>query len=478
MMLLTSMYPWQEEAVKKLLPIRIGALYMEMGLGKTRTVLEMISVRLERGKVDSVLWLCPCSVRENLKQDIRKHSDDGLSKIAVYGIESLSSSLRIYDLLYHYVQSKRVMLVVDESNLVKNFNAIRTQRITALSERCPYRMILNGTPISRNEADLFAQWYILDWRVLGYRSYYSFAANHIEYDEAIPGKIRRTLNTDYLVEKIAPYSYQISKEDAYELPRKRYREYECGMSIDQSAHYNAVVDMMISQMDEMQPATVYRMFSAAQAIISGLYVINADARHFSTKPMFDRPLDNPRLQTLIDIIDTIDTSEKILIFAKYSHEIEAITATLDDSLPFYGKLSRAQRNANLEAFKGSTRILIANKVCAGYGLNLQFCRNVIYYSNDWDWATRSQSEDRVHRLGQDKDVHIFDICTTGTLDRKILRCLHRKERLEDQIKSEIKNSNSVEDAKGHFRKWLLGEMQDDRKNVPGQDGVSGHPGTA
>jgi len=43
---------------------------------------------------------------------------------------------------------------------------------------------------------------------------------------------------------------------------------------------------------------------------------------------------------------------------------------------------------------------------------------------------------------------------------------------------ENKRTNSVEDAKGHFRKWLLGEMQDDRKNVPGQDGVSGHPGTA
>lgn len=460
MNLLTSLFPWQEEAVKKLLPIRIGALYMEMGLGKTRTALEMIKTRLDRGKIDAVLWLCPCSVKENLKQDIRKHSDDALAKIAVFGIESLSSSIRIFELLCRFVLAKRVMLIVDESNLVKNFKAIRTQRITKLSEHCPYRIIMNGTPISRNEADLFSQWYILDWRVLGYRSYYSFAANHIEYDPNVPGKIRRTLNTDYLVEKIAPYSYQISKKDAYDLPQKNYAVIECSLSDEQANHYDDVVEEMISQMDEMKPETVYRMFSAAQAIISGLYVSGMDSRHFRTEPMFKEPEDNPRIRKLLDIIDDIEPDEKVLIFAKYSHEIEAITKVLGNALPFYGKLNRGQRNANLKAFRGDTRFLVANKTCAGYGLNLQFCRYVIYYSNDWDWATRSQSEDRVHRIGQDRDVRIIDICASGTLDRKILRCLSRKERLEDQIKREIRNSNDISQAKGKFRKWLLGEMTD------------------
>ena len=456
----TGMYWWQDEAAKKLTPIKIGALYMEMGLGKTRTALEMIRSRLERNKIDAVLWLCPCSVRENLKQDILKHSDDALSMIAIYGIESLSSSIRIYELLMKFVESRRVMLIVDESNLVKNFMAIRTQRIISLSDKCCYKLILNGTPVSRNEVDLFAQWYLLDWRVLGYRSYYSFAANHIEYEENVPGKIRRTLNTDYLVEKIAPYSYQISKRDAYKLPEKNYRQLACFMTQEQSLHYERVVDEMISQMDEMKPETIYRMFSAAQSVISGLYVDGADTKHFKTRPMFDNPLDNPRIQRLLEIVSELHPDDKALIFAKYSHEIEAIVSVLGNALPFYGKLSKRQRNANLEAFRGDTRFLVANKACAGYGLNLQFCNHVIYYSNDWDWATRSQSEDRVHRIGQDKEVQIVDIYASGTLDQKILRCLSRKERLEDQIKAEIKSSNSVNAAKGNFRKWLLGEMTD------------------
>ena len=79
---------------------------------------------------------------------------------------------------------------------------------------------------------------------------------------------------------------------------------------------------------------------------------------------------------------------------------------------------------SVHQFKTVSKFLIANKSCAGYGLNLQFCSYIIYYSNDWDYATRAQSEDRVHRIGQNKNVHIIDICAAYTLDEKIIKCLN------------------------------------------------------
>lgn len=467
--MLTDLYPWQTAAVEKLLPIRVGACYMEMGTGKTRTALEIIKRRMDAGKLKHVLWLCPCSVRQNLREDIRKHSDTALAHIAIYGIESLSSSIRLYDLLMRYVMAAETMLIVDESNLVKNHRAIRTQRVTELAKKCRYRMILNGTPVSRNEADLFAQWYLLDWRILGYRSFWSFAANHLEYDPDIPGKVRRTLNTDYLIEKIAPYSYQVSRDECFTLPGKAYKQISTSLTHHQEMHYLNVVDRMIEQLDEMHPDTIYRMFSAAQAIISGLYVKD-DGHHFKTEPMFMTPMDNPRIQTLMEIIDVIDG--QAIIFCKYTHEIEAILAMLPDAVPFYGKQGQRARQASLDAFKAGKRFLVANKTCAGYGLNLQFCHNVIYYSNDWDWATRIQSEDRVYRLGQGSRVTIYDICASGTLDTKILRCLARKERLEDEIKRELNASNDVDEAKGKYRQWLRGEMNDG-EDIPGRERVSG-----
>lgn len=465
MTLLTDLYPWQAAAVDKLLGIRVGALYMEMGTGKTRTALEMIARRIDAGRLDHVLWLCPCSVRQNLRQDIAKHAEGALARIAIYGIESLSSSLRIYDLLLRYVSAGTTMLIVDESNLVKNSRAIRTQRITELAKHCRYRLILNGTPISRNEADLFAQWYLLDWRILGYRSFWSFAANHLEYDPEIPGKVRRTLNTDYLVEKIAPYSYQVSRDECFHLPRKDYRQISTTMTYDQARHYNEVVDAMIEQLDERRPETIYRMFSAAQAIISGLFVED-DGKHIHTRPMFPDPLQNPRITELLTQLDRLDG--QAIVFCKYTHEIEAILSLLPDAAPFYGKLGQRQRQASLDRFRsGQARWLVANKGCAGYGLNLQFCHNVVYYSNDWDWATRIQSEDRVYRLGQEHQVRILDIYAGGTLDQKILRCLARKEGLADAIRRELNNANDIKEASGTYRRWLRGEV-DDGETVPEQ----------
>lgn len=466
MNLKTDLYPWQAAAVDKLIGIRVGALYMEMGTGKTRTALEMIRRRMDAGKMDHVLWLCPCSVRENLKTDIRKHSDGALAHIAVYGIESLSGSLRLYDLLMRYVSADVTMLIVDESNLTKNPKAIRTQRITRIAEKCKYRLILNGTPISRNEADLFAQWYILDWRILGYRSFWSFAANHLEYDPEIKGRIRRTLNTDYLIEKISPYSYQVSLEECRRLPGKRYESLTYIMEDEQSMHYSEIVDRMIEQLDEQRPETVYRMFAAAQDIISGLWV-DIDGKHIKTEAMYKDPKDNPRIREMLAIVGGLEG--QAIIFCKYTHEILSILQVLSESAPFYGGLRAAKREESLQAFRdGKARFLVANKACAGYGLNLQFCHNVIFYSNDWDWATRIQSEDRVYRIGQDHQVNIWDIAAAGTLDQKILRCLTKKERLEDAIKRELKASNGTKEARGKFRKWLRGEMEDG-KTVPGPE---------
>lgn len=468
MKLITDLFPWQRAGVDKLIGIRVGALYMEMGTGKTRTALEMIQRRLDAGKIDHVLWLCPCSVRENLREDIRKHADGALAKIAVYGIESLSSSILTFDRLMAYIEAGTTMLIVDESNLVKNPRAIRTQRITKLAQACRYRLILNGTPVSRNEADLFAQWYLLDWRILGYRSFWSFAANHLEYDPEIPGKVRRTLNTGYLIEKIAPYSYQAKRDECFSLPGKAYTQVGTTLTADQGQHYDEVTDMMIEQLDERIPETIYRMFAAAQAIISGLWVED-DNGHFVTRPMFQDPMDNPRIRDLLDYIRTLEDREKAIIFCKYTHEIEAVLSVLPDAVPFYGRLNQRQRQASLDAFRDSKRFLVANKTCAGYGLNLQHCHNVIYYSNDWDWATRAQSEDRVYRLGQTAKVTVCDICASQTLDVKIMRCLARKENLSDAIKRELDTANGIRKARGSYRKWLRGELDENEngKTVSG-----------
>mgnify|MGYP000117607626 CR=1 FL=1 len=472
MKLVTEMYEHQRRAVEKLSKIKIGALYMEMGTGKTRATLELIKIRLEKKRIEHVIWLCPCSVKENLRRDIIKHTgEENTELITICGIETLSSSIAANLKLLELVQNKNCYLIVDESNMVKNHLAKRTKNIIRLSEYCKYKLILNGTPITRNEADLYAQWYLLDWRVLGYKSYWSFAANHLEFDDY--GRLRKTLNTDYLTEKIAPYSYQIKKDECLDLPEKTYEIQYYNLTDEQDKHYEYVANKLFFYVDEIEPHTIYRMFTGLQNVISGYKVtVKEEKEEFYNQynekviksriigmeksRFFESEKENPRIQKLLEIIDKIDS--KILIFCKYTDEINSIVEILnekygeDSAIPFNGELNIKNRNKNLDKFRNGSRFLVANKSCGAYGLNLQFCNYIIYYSNDFDFGTRAQSEDRVHRIGQNKNVHIIDICAAWTLDERIINCLKKKENLVDTFKKELEEKKDEEFLYSWIRK--------------------------
>lgn len=176
-------------------------------------------------------------------------------------LKTLSRSLHANSYLQLLTEREACYLVVDESLLIKNPYAYRTQNIDRLSSRCEYKLILNGMPISKNQADLYAQFHVLDWRILGYKTYWSFAANHIEFDPEIPQKIIRCLNTDYLARKISPYTVQVTKKDCLVLPDKRYTINYFPLTPEQNAHYNSVADTLLFHLNEMHPETIYRLFS-------------------------------------------------------------------------------------------------------------------------------------------------------------------------------------------------------------------------
>ncbi len=464
----TAPYSFQREAIEKLSRLKVGALYMDMGTGKTRAALELVQHRLEKGKVTHVLWLCPYSVMSSgdLVENLDKHADGWRPFITIRSIETLSASVRTNQELHELSRREKLFLVVDESLLVKNPYALRTRNITSIAALCEYKIILNGTPISKNMADLYSQWYLLDWRILGYRSYWSFAANHLEFDENHPGRVRRVLNVDYLTDKIAPYTYEIRKADCLSLPPKKHEKRYFNLTDEQIKHYDEVAERLMLDIDEIRPETIYRLFGALQAVTSG-WVLDIDDNnyHYVKYPCFTNPLDNPRTQALLTSLDKFG-GEKVIIYCRFTREIKEITSILNSrksgsAIPFYGDLSDRVRKTNLELFRGNVQYFVANKSCARFGLNLQFCRNAVFYNNDWDYATREQAEDRIHRIGQERDVNIVDIIAAESIDETIQSSLARKSGLLWMCKENLKSKN----MKSILFDMIHGRVTQDGENI-------------
>lgn len=445
---ITSLYPLQQKAVDKLQYVKVGALYMEMGTGKTRTALELIIRRLQAGKISQVLWLCPYSVAPDLPELLSEHiSTDFMSICNICGIESLSNSMRIYGDILRYVSSAPTYLIVDESLLVKNPQAYRTRRVIDISQKFEYKLILNGTPISKSVADLFSQWYILDWRILGYKSFWSFAANHLEYDPERPGRVVRAHNVEYLSKKIAPYTFEARKQDVLSLPKKHSPKINGFYLTPEQAHnYDEITYALIEQLDDQRPETVYRLFGAAQSITSGFEVFLTDEGRHANRRVIYRPEDNPRICRLLNILEDIGNNQAV-IYCHFTQEIKDIIKILGSSaLPYYGEMNTSARQENKTRFKrGESQYLVCNKSCAQFGLNLQFCWNEIFYNNDWDWSTRVQAEDRLHRNGQKHEVYIYDIKAYDSIDEIVLQSLDRKENLVQAFLYEIRSNNNVKD---------------------------------
>ena len=443
-----ELLPHQIDCINKLDKLKVGANFMDMGTGKTLTMLGLIKRKFK--KIDKVIWFCPVSTMENLIRTIDENSNFlDYDFIEFFGIESISQSDRIYLQILRIVEKyNNIMLIIDESTLVKNYFAKRTERLTYIAAHCKYKFLMNGTPVTRSITDLFSQFYILDHRIIGYASYYSFANNHLIKDDF--GKVVRVLDEDYIMQRITPYTFKIKKDECLDLPRRYFDVYYFSLTTAQMEHYQDIKLALLGSVDEFNSTTIYKLFTGLQLIASGRYVHNKDflKECMTSKDFFRNVEDNPRIKALLNIVN--QEEEQTIVWCKYTHEIKAVIEVLEkyygteNVCKFYGEISLNKRATELKKFKEGARFLVGNKSCGGFGLNLQHCNRVIYYNNDFNWGTRQQSLDRVYRIGQEEKVYVTDICASFKIDEIILENLEKKERLDETFNRKLREYNTVD----------------------------------
>lgn len=448
----TSLLPHQIAAVSKVLPTRIGALYMDPGTGKSRTSIELVSRRLER--IDRAIWFCPVSLKETVRQEIIKHTDctdihvfndrtneRNIPRVLWYvvGIESMSNSNRVVATVNKLVTT-RTMVILDESSYIKGHNSMRTQRLTYICQRARYRLILTGTPLSQGVVDLFSQMRFLSPKILGYNSFYSFAANHLEYSEKYPGKIVRSHNVEYLAAKIKPYVYQVTKEECLELPAKLYTTRYFSMTQEQRHYYEMAKEEILSQIenDDFNSIIIFRLFGILQQITCGFW-----NRRINRKKYEKLELYHDRVGMLLDVLADISDGQKVIIWAKYHHDILAIAKALQEQYDadsvalFHGRLNERERARQVELFRGPARFFLATQSAGGHGLTLNEAHYVVFYNNGFKYSERLQAEDRCHRIGQAHKVTYVDIQCARSIDDRIASALASKGDVVDAFRAEV-----------------------------------------
>ena len=444
---MTNLMSHQRAAVEKVLPSRVGGLFMEMGTGKSLTAIELS--RLRSAKIDKAVWFCPVTLKETVRHEIRKHTDcedvyvfDDKTTARnlpparwyVVGIESMSSSNRIVAAVNQLV-TDMTMVILDESSYIKGHRSRRTERLTFICGRAKYRLILTGTPISQGVVDLFAQMRFLSPKILGYNSFYSFAANHLEYSELYPGMIVRSRNLPYIAAKIQPYVYQVTKKECLDLPPKTYESRYFGMTEEQSHHYWLAKEEILNSLDaeEFESITIFRLFTALQSIVSGFWNREGKRLEFESK----------RPDMLLRTVAEIPEAEKVIIFAKFQYDIDTVKVTLETEhgpgcvSVYDGRLSETQRHAELQRFRKDARFFLATQSSGGHGLTLNEAHYVIFYNNGFKYSERLQAEDRCHRIGQETKVTYIDIWCDAKIDDRIQSALARKGNAVRDFRDEV-----------------------------------------
>ncbi|OFW17980.1 MAG: hypothetical protein A3H97_07655 [Acidobacteria bacterium RIFCSPLOWO2_02_FULL_65_29] len=143
-------------------------------------------------------------------------------------------------------------------------------------------------------------------------------------------------------------------------------------------------------------------------------------------------------KALVDLLQR--SSDKAIVFTRFLATLEEVRTALEKAgvaaAIFHGGLSGAEKDRAIAAFASDSRVLVSTDVGAE-GRNLQFCRTVVNYDLPWNPAAIEQRVGRVHRIGQTRDVYVFNLCLRGSIEEQILRVLHEKINLFELVAGEM-----------------------------------------
>ena len=464
----TKPYKHQMTALEKSWHKETYAYFMEMGTGKTKVLIDNMSMLYDKGKIDGALIVAPKGVIKTwYEQELPAHLPEHIENVSVLWQsnitkgqqEKLESLFEIETALHilvmnveafstekgikfasKFLNSHKVLMAIDESTTIKTPTAKRTKNIIGLGRFAKYKRIMTGSPVTKNPLDLYTQCEFLDPYLLDHASYYSFRNRYaVMKSMHVRGRTIQVVhafqNLAELSEKLQGFSYRVLKEDCLDLPPKNFTKRHIVLTSEQKKVYE--------QMKKEAMATLNGKVTSTMTVLTQLMRLQQiTCGHFTADDGSVQLVDNNRIKELMSVLE--ETEGKAIIWANYQKDIVSIIDSISKEygpgsvVDYYGLTPQEERQKNIKRFQNNKecRFIVGTPQTGGYGITLTQANTVIYYSNGYDLEKRLQSEDRAHRIGQNKKVTYVDIICEDTVDEKIQKALRKKINIASEVLGE------------------------------------------
>lgn len=458
-------YAHQQAVAKKALR-EMGATALladETGLGKTIEAGLITKELLLRGLVRSVLVVVPASLalqwREEMSQKFKLEftvarepadlvGEPPLVIVSYAGIrgEGVGRLLR---------ERPIDLLICDEAHHLKNRGTKQYRAVARIRKK--YSLLLSATPFHNRLVELKNLLDVLKPGLLG--STRAFNKQYV--DEKDPRRPRNLHHLRALLNEVMIRNRR--SEVSVKLPPRRAATYHVNLHEDEQRFYDDLTELIqgevrqraaeIHKTDGKPMAVVLSLINLQRELCSSPRAVAKALRRLAEGELLPMST-NERLKALAEragalehwrkaqaVDEVLDRFPgKLVLFAEFRATIAALQERLEargiKAQPFHGGMSAEEKHAAIETFRHDARVLIASRA-GSEGLNVQFCSTVLNFDLPWNPMVVEQRIGRVHRLGQQSTVNIFNLSVKGTIEARILELLTTKLRLFTAVLGEV-----------------------------------------
>lgn len=459
---------YQVETARKVLRVLRGRAMLsdEVGLGKTIEAMLVLREYQLRGLVRRALVLVPAPLVAQWvgelagKTGIFAHTFDEALETpedfwASEGVLVVSLALARGGRHAPLAQAQGWdIVIVDEAHHVKNRTTLGWKLINELKSR--FLLLLTATPIEKSLDEIYNLVTLL--RPGQFKTAQAFRQTYVDAKNPTSPKNREQLRG--LLNEVMIRNTRA--QSGLRLPPRYVSTVAIDTSPSEQSLYGSVVALLREHRDELSARLVTSTLlleagSSVAALRSTLEKMSASGKHKEAFRKGIRRLaeqahavqGSSKLRAMEAVL--AENPGKVLIFSRFRETLLEVQDRLrqlgQSTVSFHGGLNAQQKEAALGAFRAETRILVASDV-GGEGQNLQFCSTLINYDLPWNPMLLEQRIGRLHRMGQEREVRVYNLCARGTAEERVLDVLDRRVHLFELVVGEMD--------------MVLGNLEDDR----------------